>query len=92
MIGKDQPAWYAAEFAYTPRPVPLFVHVAGARKGQLVLNGHNVGRFWTIGPQQYYYLPECWLGEHNELLLFVEQGDLPRRTRLEFRPMGPYRP
>jgi beta-galactosidase len=92
VVGKDQPAWYAAEFSYTPRPVPLFVHVAGARKGQLVLNGHNVGRFWTIGPQQYYYLPECWLAEENELLLFVEQGDLPRRTRLELRPLGPYRP
>lgn len=91
VVGKDQPAWYASHFTYEPVGKPLFVHVAGAKKGQVFLNGHNAGRFWTIGPQQYYYLPECWLGKENELLLFVEQGDLPRRTRLEFRPLGPYR-
>jgi len=91
VVGKDQPAWYAARFAYQPQDRPLFVHVAGAKKGQLFINGHNAGRFWTIGPQQYYYLPECWLKEDNELLLFVEQGDLPRRTRLELRRLGPYR-
>ncbi len=93
VVGKDQPAWYASHFPAPRSDQPLFVHVAGARKGQLFLNGHNVGRFWTIGPQEYYYLPACWLEEEdNELLLFVEQGDLPRRTRLEFRPQGPYRP
>jgi hypothetical protein len=92
VVGKDQPAWYASSFKYQPTGQPLFAHIAGARKGQVFLNGHNAGRFWTIGPQEYYYLPDCWLQEDNELLLFVEQGDLPRRTRLEFRPLGPYRP
>ncbi|MCD6303966.1 MAG: beta-galactosidase [Planctomycetes bacterium] len=91
VVGKNQPAWYAARFACRPQDGPLFVHVAGAKKGQIFLNGHNVGRFWTVGPQEYYYLPECWLEEDNELLFFVEQGDLPRRTRLEYRPGGPYR-
>jgi hypothetical protein len=90
VVGKDQPAWYASDFAYVPQGQPLFVHIAGAHKGQIFLNRHNIGRFWTIGPQQCYYLPSCWLQERNELLLFVEQGDLPRRTKLEFRPQGPY--
>ena len=75
----------------TRRPVPLFLHVAGAKKGQIFLNGHNVGRFWTIGPQEYYYLPGCWLQHANEVMLFEEQGNIPRRSRLEFRPRGPYR-
>lgn len=92
VVGKDQPAWYATTFNYSPSDRPLFLHVAGAKKGQIFLNGHNVGRFWTVGPQQCYYLPRCWLAETNELLLFEEQGNLPRRTRLEFRPAGPYRP
>jgi len=92
VVGKDQPAWYTSQFACQACDVPLFLHVAGARKGQVFVNGHNVGRFWTIGPQEYYYLPACWLQEHNEVLLFVEQGHLPRRTRLEYRPLGPYRP
>jgi len=90
IVGKDQPAWYAAKFTCDERHVPLFLHLAGAKKGQLFLNGHNVGRFWTIGPQEYYYLPACWLQHDNELMLFEEQGLIPRRSKLEFRPRGPY--
>ena len=91
VVGKDQPAWYAAKFRRPERDCALFVHVVAARKGQLFLNGHNVGRFWTAGPQDCYYLPACWMAEENQLLLFVESGDLPRRTRLEYHPSGPYR-
>ncbi|MHC4983274.1 MAG: beta-galactosidase [Planctomycetota bacterium] len=90
VVGKDQPAWYVANFKYTPPDQPLFVHIIGAKKGQLFLNRHDVGRFWTVGPQQYYYLPECWLAENNELLVFEEGGSIPAGSRLEFRPLGPY--
>ncbi|MCJ7543067.1 MAG: beta-galactosidase [Phycisphaerae bacterium] len=91
IVGKDQPAWYVAKFTCDERGVPLFLHIAGAKKGQIFVNGHNVGRFWTIGPQEYYYLPACWLQHANELMLFEEQGNIPRRSWLEFRPGGPYR-
>ena len=90
VVGKDQPAWYVASFKYVPQGQPLFVHIIGAKKGQLFLNRHNVGRFWMVGPQQYYYLPECWLREDNELLIFEEGGSIPAGSRLEFRPLGPY--
>jgi len=90
VVGKNQPAWYVARFKYAGQKEPLFIHIVGAKKGQIFLNRHNVGRFWTIGPQQYYYLPDCWLEQTNELLLFTEQGDIPARSRLEFRPGGPY--
>lgn len=83
VVGKDQPAWYLAEFARPAGNRPMFLHIVAAKKGQIFLNGRNAGRFWTVGPQQSYYLPECWLADNNQLLLFVEQGDLPRRTRLE---------
>jgi hypothetical protein len=83
VVGKNQPAWYLSEFARPRGGGPLFLHVVAARKGQIFLNGRNAGRFWTVGPQQGYYLPECWLADNNQLLLFAEQGDLPRRTRLE---------
>ena len=90
IVGKDRPAWYAASFKYAGGDNPLFIHIIGAKKGQVFLNGHNIGRFWNVGPQQYYYLPECWLADKNELLLFEEQGNIPRRSSLEFRPLGPY--
>jgi len=90
IVGKDQPAWYATSFTCTELKHPLFLHIIGARKGQVFLNGLNVGRFWTVGPQQYYYLPECWLKEENELLLFEEHGRIPANSTLVVRPLGPY--
>jgi beta-galactosidase len=91
VVGKGLPAWYGTTFKYTPDERPLFVHVIGAKKGQLFLNGRNLGRFWTIGPQQYYYLPECWLSEENELSLFDEGGDNPSGSQLSFKPLGPFK-
>jgi hypothetical protein len=90
VVGKDHPAWYVAHFACPGRRENLFLHLAGARKGQLFLNGHNIGRFWSIGPQEYYYLPSCWLADENEVMVFEEHGEIPRRSRLEYRPGGPY--
>jgi len=92
VVGKDRPAWYRTRFKHNGDDRPLFLHLLGAHKGQIFLNGHNVGRFWNLGPQQHYYLPACWLQAENELLVFEEQGNLPRRSRLEFRPQGPYQP
>ena len=90
-VGKDLPAWYVSRFKHKQSDDPLFLHIVGARKGQIFLNRHNVGRFWNIGPQQYYYLPDCWLAEDNELLIFEEGGNIPSRSRLAWRPRGPYR-
>ncbi len=93
IVGKDRPAWYRTTFKYTAGAQPLFLYIVGAKKGQIFLNGHNIGRFWSIGPQERYYLPECWMHEDdpNELLLFCENALTPSRSRLEFRPQGPYR-
>lgn len=91
VVGKGLPAWYRCRFKYNESAEPLFLRISGAKKGQIYLNGHNVGRFWNIGPQEYYYLPEPWLADENELLIFEEQGHIPSGSRLVFRPAGPYR-
>jgi hypothetical protein len=91
LVGKGLPAWYRCRFKYTPSPLPLFLRISGAKKGQIYLNAHNVGRFWSIGPQEFYYLPEPWLESENELLIFEEQGNIPTGSRLSFRRAGPYR-
>jgi hypothetical protein len=91
VVGKGFPAWYVSHFKCAALEEPLFLHVIGAKKGQIFLNGHNAGRFWTVGPQEHYYLPSCWLKEENELTLFEEQGLIPAGSSLEFRRLGPYR-
>jgi len=88
--GAKRPAWFAATFAAPAAGGPLFVRPAGATKGQIFLNGHNVGRFWTIGPQEVYYLPEPWLEATNELMIFSEDGSPPTGTKLVYKPSGPY--
>ncbi|QEC75125.1 glycoside hydrolase family 35 protein [Mucilaginibacter ginsenosidivorax] len=50
-------------------------------KGVVWVNGHNLGRYWNIGPQQTLYLPAEWLKKgHNDIaileLLKPEQDQL----------------
>jgi hypothetical protein len=57
--------WYRLRFAL-PSPeahvwVPWKLHLEAAGNGFLYLNGHALGRWWEIGPQKDFYLPECWL-------------------------------
>ena len=40
-------------------------------KGMLYINGHNLGRYWNIGPQQRLYCPAGWLKKgNNEIIVF----------------------
>ena len=39
-------------------------------KGQVWVNGHAMGRIWSIGPQQTLYVPGCWLKRgRNEVVV-----------------------
>ena len=41
------------------------------QKGVLWINGHNLGRYWNIGPQTRIYCPACWLKpSENEVVVF----------------------
>jgi beta-galactosidase len=40
-------------------------------KGLVWVNGHNLGRFWSIGPQKQIYCPAPWLRKgDNEIVIF----------------------
>jgi beta-galactosidase len=41
-------------------------------KGVAWLNGHNLGRYWHIGPQQTLYIPAEWLVKGNNELTVLE--------------------
>ncbi len=44
-------------------------------KGLVWINGHEIGRFWEIGPQQTLYVPGCWLKKgKNEVVVFDIKG------------------
>jgi beta-galactosidase len=45
----------------------------GFGKGFVFLNGHNLGKYWYIGPQQTIYVPGCWLKKgQNQIVVFDE--------------------
>jgi beta-galactosidase len=48
-----------------------FFDVRSLGKGALWINGHAIGRFWNIGPQQTLFVPGPWLREgNNEVIAF----------------------
>ena len=48
-------------------------------KGQVWVNGHAMGRIWSIGPQQTLYVPGCWLKKgKNEIIVLDVVG--PKQT------------
>lgn len=93
------PTWFQCQFKVNSTRTPLWFEPRGLTKGQIHLNGHNVGRYFVatragkaVGPQKHYYLPEPWLhtDKPNTLLIFDEHGGQPSRSRLVYNAMGPY--
>ena len=52
-------------------PADTFIDMSGYRKGVVWVNGHNLGRYWDIGPQKRLYCPAPWLkAGANEVIVF----------------------
>ena len=48
-----------------------YLDVSQWEKGVVWINGHNLGRYWNIGPQKQLYCPAPWLKKgKNELIIF----------------------
>jgi beta-galactosidase len=41
-------------------------------KGVVWVNGHNLGKYWSIGPQQTLYVPVEWLKKGNNEVVVLE--------------------
>jgi beta-galactosidase len=48
-----------------------YLDLSNFKKGVIWVNGHNLGRYWNVGPQFHLYCPANWLKKgKNEVLLF----------------------
>lgn len=56
-----------------------FLDMRGWNKGVVWVNGHNLGRYWKIGPQQTLYLPGSWLRKGANDIVILEE--LPTGAR-----------
>ncbi|MDR3142004.1 MAG: beta-galactosidase [Tannerellaceae bacterium] len=69
-----EPAYYRAVF-HLDKTGDTFLDMSNWTKGMVYVNGHNIGRFWEIGPQQTLYLPGCWLRKGgNEIIVLDMAG------------------
>jgi beta-galactosidase len=70
----DLPAFYRGSF-HLAQTGDAFLDLSSWGKGILWVNGHNLGRFWNIGPQQTLYCPAPWLKTgRNEIVVFELNG------------------
>jgi len=48
-----------------------YLDMSQCGKGVVWVNGHNLGRYWFVGPQQTLYLPAEWLKKgQNDIVVF----------------------
>ncbi len=76
--GKKRPGVFSGTFTLQ-RVGDTFINMENFGKGQVYVNGHPLGRFWSIGPQQTLYAPGCWLkkGKNEIMVLDVVGTDNP---------------
>lgn len=75
------PSFFRGTFALTEIG-DTFVDMKGWRKGVVWVNGHHLGRYWNIGPQQRLFLPAVWLWRgQNEIVVFDIDQTQPRSLR-----------
>ena len=78
------PAYYRGTFTVDD-PADTYLDLSTWGKGQVWVNGHAIGRFWQIGPQQSLFMPGCWLkkGENEIIVLDVMGPSTPVIAGLE---------
>jgi beta-galactosidase len=69
---KNQPVIYEGTFNLS-KTGDTFLDMSKWGKGIVFVNGHNLGRYWNVGPQQTLYLPGCWLIKGKNKVTVFEQ-------------------
>lgn len=72
------PAFYRGNFQLDSTG-DTFIDTSSWEKGHLWVNGHHVGRFWKIGPQQTLFIPGVWLKKGWNDVIVLEVGTPTRQ-------------
>ncbi|MBN9381567.1 MAG: beta-galactosidase [Chitinophagaceae bacterium] len=59
-----------------------YFDMSGFKKGVVWVNGHNLGRYWYVGPQQRLYCPASWLKKGRNTMIVL---DLHQRQTAEVK-------
>ena len=70
-----QAAFYRFSFSVQQPSYNTYINLENFGKGVAFINGHNLGRFWQVGPTLSLYIPKGFLKEgENELIIFETEG------------------
>jgi beta-galactosidase len=75
----NTPAFYRAKFSLG-EVGDTFLDMSTWGKGMVWVNGHNLGRYWSIGPQQTLYCPGPWLKQGKNELIVLELSGAEKHT------------
>lgn len=74
-IASKQPVFLKGNLYIDKTPNDTFLRLDGFKKGFVVINGFNLGRYYEIGPQKTLYVPAPVLKEgNNEIIVFDSHG------------------
>ncbi len=89
---ESTPTFYRAHFTLTTTG-DTFLDIRHLGKGALWINGHAIGRFWNIGPQQTLFVPGPWLRKGtNEIVSLRPRPHSQHPNRRRSRHPHPRRP
>jgi len=86
----EGPCFYRGSFNVA-KTADTFLDTTAFTKGQLWLNGTNLGRIWNVGPLKALYAPGPFLKQGaNDLIVFDAQGKTGRTVKgLDKLDLGP---
>ncbi|XP_023447253.2 beta-galactosidase-1-like protein 2 [Dasypus novemcinctus] len=83
------PAFFSGILSAGPSPSDTFLKLEGWKKGAVLVNGQNLGRYWDVGPQETLYLPGVWLNRGaNQVIVFEEEMAGPVIQSMETPHLG----
>ncbi|MEW5302744.1 MAG: hypothetical protein WDW36_005494 [Sanguina aurantia] len=78
----DRPGIFFRAVLHLDAAHDSYIDMSAWDKGYLWVNGHLLGRYWHIGPQQRLYCPASWLGRgDNEILVLDMHRTSPASLR-----------
>eukprot|EP00026_Physarum_polycephalum_P020203 Phypoly_transcript_22632.p1 GENE.Phypoly_transcript_22632~~Phypoly_transcript_22632.p1 ORF type:complete len:102 (+),score=10.00 Phypoly_transcript_22632:232-537(+) len=74
-VTNSGPTFFRGYFNIQGTPMDTFFNMKGWSKGNVFINGFNLGRYWHIGPQYSLYVPAPVLvNGQNEVIVFETEG------------------
>jgi beta-galactosidase len=86
-LGNKEAAFYQFNLTINDKPQATFVDCRNYGKGIILVNGFNIGRYWSLGPITYLYIPaSLFTTGLNSIVIFETEAVPINQLILTNRP------